>query len=235
MKTCFIVCPISSDGSEIRKRSDTLLKHVITPVCESCGFTPIRIDKENTNGSLTDEIISHITNDDLVIADLTDSNPNAFYEIGYRAALKKPLIQLISKDSNIPFDISVVRTFSYDLLDLDFVDELKERLIKTIQSINFNVSDTATEPDDTTSNSININSLILQEIYNVEDRIEKLFSVLDAKDSATISLLADKLISSNSKSPEVALTETLFSKFIDEPEKLVKLAEVFQKLPTKEE
>ena len=97
MKTCFIVCPIGNDDTETRNRSDTLFKHVISPVCDECNFTPIRIDRENTNGSLTDEIFKHICEDDLVIADLTENNPNVFYEIGYRAALDKPAIHLMSK------------------------------------------------------------------------------------------------------------------------------------------
>ena len=89
MKTCFIVCPIGNDGSDVRKRSDTLFKHVIAPVCQECAFEPIRIDKENTNGSLTDEIITHIKTDDLVIADITDLNPNAFLKSGISGFLSR--------------------------------------------------------------------------------------------------------------------------------------------------
>ena len=234
MKNCFIICPIGTDGSETRKRSDTLFRHIIEPVCASCDFTPIRVDKENTNNSLTDEIINHIANDDLVIADLTESNPNAFYEIGYRSALKKPLIQLISKDCRIPFDVSVIRTFSYDLLDLDAVDEIKKRLIQTIKSIDFNQEDTSNESAHNPSQDINFYSQILQEIYNVQDRIEKLSSKIDAQDSSAISILADKLAKSNAKSPEVALTETLFSKLIDEPQKAEALSKAFEQFAPKE-
>ena len=37
-KKCFVVCPISDEQTDIRKRSDQLLKHIITPVCHACGF-----------------------------------------------------------------------------------------------------------------------------------------------------------------------------------------------------
>ncbi len=235
MKKCFIICPIGSDGSETRKRSDVLFRHIIEPVCSNCEFTPIRVDKENTNNSLTDEIISHITNDDLVIADLTESNPNAFYEIGYRAALNKPLIQLISKDCSIPFDVSVIRTFSYDLLDLDAVEETKKRLIQTIKSIDFNQVNILDESVNTPSLNINIYSQILQEIYNIQDRLEKLSSEINSKDSTAISILADKLAISNTKSPEVALTETLLSKLLDEPEKFANLSKEFGNFTSKKE
>ena len=90
MKNCFIVCPIGNEDTETRKRSDSLYKHVILPVCKETGFEAIRIDKENTTGSITEEIFKHLNEDDLVIADLTENNPNAFYEMGYRSALNKP-------------------------------------------------------------------------------------------------------------------------------------------------
>lgn len=44
------------------------------------------------------------------------------------------MIQLKEKN---PFDIAGIRTFDYDLLDLDSVEEVKSRLIKTIGAISF--------------------------------------------------------------------------------------------------
>lgn len=231
MKKCFIVCPIGADGSDIRKRSDTLFKHVISPVCTECNFDPIRIDKENTNGSLTDEIISHICNDDLVIADITDSNPNAFYEIGYRAAISKPSIHLMSKDSSIPFDVSYIRTFEYDLSDLDSVDQIKERLIKTIKSIDFDSNATITPPD--TVNPNTLNSQLLQEIYKIQDGISALATAIESKDSGVVSVLADKIAGSNAKSPDATLMEILIPKLLENPNALDEFAEISEKFSSK--
>lgn len=230
MKTCFIVCPIGSEGSDVRKRSDTLFKHVISPVCQECSFDPVRIDKENTNGSLTDEIITHIKTDDLVIADITDLNPNAFYEIGYRAALKKPAIHLMSKDTNIPFDVSSIRTFMYDLSDLDSVEEVKNRLIQTIRSINFGT----TEPSSNTEipSADMFNAQILQEIYKVQDSINKLATSIETNDSTALSVLADKLANANTKTPEALMVETLLPVLLDNPDKMQNLITLSKQLPT---
>lgn len=229
MKKCFIVCPIGNDGSETRKRSDTLLKHVITPVCKECGFEPKRIDLENTNGSINDDILKHLREDDLVIADLTENNPNAFYEMGYRAALNKPSIHLMTKDCPIPFDVSTIRSFSYDLSDLDSVDEIKSRLIQTIKSIDFD-----SQSSDSSLNNNNfgmINAQILQEIYKLQDSITKLTMTIEAKDSAAVSVLADKLANSNTKSPETVLVETLLTKMLDNPEQMLRFVELSKSLP----
>ena len=230
MKNCFIVCPIGNEDTETRKRSDSLYKHVILPVCKETGFEAIRIDKENTTGSITEEIFKHLNEDDLVIADLTENNPNAFYEMGYRSALNKPSIHLMTKDSTIPFDVSAIRSFSYDLSDLDSVEEVKGRLIQTISSMNFDQA--LSEHESPTTNSL-INTQLLQEVYKIQDSIAKLSETLEAKDSVAVSVLADKLASTNTKTADTVLMETLLPKFLENPEQMLKLAEFANKFPSK--
>ena len=233
MKKCFIVCPIGSENSDTRRRSDLLFKHVISPVCKETNFEPISIDKENTNGPLTEEILQHLKNDELVIADLTEGNPNAFYEIGYRAALGKPAIHLIEKDAKIPFDVSVIRSYSYDLTDLDSVDEVKNRIIQTINSLNFDQissEDNVNTPD--TSNTL-ITAQLSQEIYKIQDSIAKLTDSIESKDSTALSVLADKLASTNKKTTDEVMIETLLPKFLDNPEQMFKLLEMANKFPSK--
>ena len=231
MKTCFIVCPIGNDGSDVRKRSDTLFKHVIAPVCQECAFEPIRIDKENTNGSLTDEIITHIKTDDLVIADITDLNPNAFYEIGYRAALKKPAIHLMSKNTDIPFDVSSIRTFMYDLSDLDSVEEVNNRLVQTIQSIDFSAGELSINTELPSVNTFN--AQVLQEIYKVQDSINKLTASIESNNSTALSVLADKLANANAKTPETIMLESMLPLLLDHPDKFQRLIELSKQIPPK--
>lgn len=227
IKKCFIVCPISSEGSDTRNRSDKLLKHVISPICENCGFEAIRIDNLNTNGIITDEIIDHLKNDELVIADISELNPNAFYEIGYRSAIGKPIIHLKSKSDLIPFDISTIRTFDYDITDLDSVEEVKERLIKTIKNLNFNFEDINSDK----STSTNFNAQILQELYKIQDDISDLKTIVKSSDTSTISVLVDKLATTNAKTPDVVLMETILPKLIENPKQLMELADIMNKLP----
>ncbi|MEI3181010.1 MAG: nucleoside 2-deoxyribosyltransferase [Lachnospiraceae bacterium] len=233
MKKCFIVCPIGNENSDTRKRSDLLFKYVISPVCENTRFEPIRIDKESTNGSLTDEILQHLKQDDLVIADLTESNPNAFYEIGYRAALGKPSIHLISKDAKIPFDVSTIRSYSYDLTNLESVDEVKTRIIQTINSLKFEQSSLDTNSTAQTASDTLVTAQLLQEIYKIQDSIAKLTETIDAKDTATVSILADKLANINQKTADAILVETLLPKFFENPDQLLKVLEVANKFPSK--
>ena len=80
VKYCFVVSPIGEEGSEIRANADKLLKHIINPVCQSCGLSVERVDQVNDSDSITQTIIDKLLSADLVIADISGHNPNVFYD-----------------------------------------------------------------------------------------------------------------------------------------------------------
>jgi len=122
---CFVISPIGKDGSEIRARSDKVLKHIITPVADECGYDVIRADNISEPGMITTQIVNHILNDHMVVADLTDHNANVFYELAVRHAVRKPYVQIIQTGQIIPFDVAGMRTISVDHTDLDSVADAK--------------------------------------------------------------------------------------------------------------
>jgi len=132
MEDCFIICPLGSANSEIRKKSDKLLKFVFEPVLTRNDYKAIRADQIPKVGLITSQIINLILESPLVIADLTDSNPNVFYELAIRHAIRKPYIQVITKGQKIPFDISGIRTIEIDQTDLESVDVAKIEIEKHI-------------------------------------------------------------------------------------------------------
>jgi hypothetical protein len=137
-KIAFVISPIGEPESPERKRSDQILKHVITPVTSSLGYETIRADQISKPGVITSQIIEHLLDDQIVIADLSGSNPNVVYELATRHTLKKPAIQLAKKGDKIPFDVSNIRLIQIDHQDLDSVAEAKVELQKHIESIEKN-------------------------------------------------------------------------------------------------
>lgn len=227
MKKCFIVCPIGQEGTDTRKRSDTLLNFILKPICNECDFEVIRVDESNTGDSITKNIIEHLTYDDLVIADLSEQNPNAFYELGYRTALGKPTIQIKSKGEPLPFDVSSIQTFDYDVTDIPDTEIFKQRIKKTIESFNFDSSQDKITED----NSPNFNAMILQELYRIQDMVSSIDKKLHTTDNDAIATLADKLSQVGTKSPETVFIESLISGIIKNPEALDKFAKY--SVPTK--
>jgi|GEM_PF-1477730 len=134
-KQCFVISPIGAPDSEIRKRSDQVLKHIIKPAVESCGYEAVRADEIAKPGMITKQILKRVAEAPLIIADLTGGNPNVFYELAIRHALQKPLIQIIEKGEKLPFDIAETRTIFYDHRDLEDADVARKEIVKCIEAI----------------------------------------------------------------------------------------------------
>jgi len=132
---CFVISPIGAEQSETRKRSNQVLKHIIQPAAKQCGYDVVRADHINATGIITSQVVQYIMESPLVIADLTDSNANVFYELAIRHMLRKPYIQMIHKLQPPPFDVSSVRTLFFNHLDLDEAELARDELTKQIRAV----------------------------------------------------------------------------------------------------
>ena len=112
--TCFYVTPIGEDGSEQRKHADLFLGSLIEPALEQFGLRVIRADMIDKPGTITRQIIEYLLRSRLVIADLSFHNPNVFYELALRHAVRLPVVQLVRTEDRIPFDLNQIRTIRID-------------------------------------------------------------------------------------------------------------------------
>ena len=92
-----------------------------------------RVDQDAFTGDIIERVKRRISGCELVIADITGSNPNVFYELGYADGAGKPVI-VISQEQETPFDLKTRRQIRYsphDILSLakvigEQLDELLE-------------------------------------------------------------------------------------------------------------
>src|SRR5450759_1441479 len=133
-KTCFFISRIGDPGSADRDFSDKLLKYILAPVLEKCGYeTPVRADHITQPGVITTQVFTHLWDDDLVVADLTGENPNVFYELAVRHIRRKPFVHMIQSGHRIPFDIAPNRTIEFDF-DIEKAEKAKtvlEAMVRT--------------------------------------------------------------------------------------------------------
>jgi hypothetical protein len=134
-KTCFVIAPIGPQGSDIRKRSDHVLKHVIEETVQSFGYEALRADQIPEPGIITSQVIQRIIDAPLVIADLTDSNPNVFYELAIRHAILQPVVHLIDAKQQPPFDIHTMRAVQIATDEPEGVERAKKQLAAQIEAI----------------------------------------------------------------------------------------------------
>lgn len=133
-KTCFVITPIGKENEPIRRHVDGIVKAVIEPVLEETDFEPIVPHYMTNPGSIDKQIIKQIYKSDLVIANLTNVNPNVMYELALRHCFGTPLIIIAEDGTILPFDIGNQRTIFYHN-DAMGVLTLKTDLTKAIKKL----------------------------------------------------------------------------------------------------
>lgn len=100
---------------------DNIYEQLVKPAIEKAGMEPLIEREETSFGSIHKTMYEKILLCDFCVADLTNANPNAYYELGMRYAVKPfstiPIIA--SSHFPLPFDIGGNRTFAYSV-DKDF-------------------------------------------------------------------------------------------------------------------
>ena len=87
---------------------DKFLKPIIEETKEFQAFR-----SEPLRGDILRQIIKELVSCPIVLADLTDRNPNVFLELGIRQSFKQGTITIAEKGTKIPFDISIKSMLFY--------------------------------------------------------------------------------------------------------------------------
>jgi nucleoside 2-deoxyribosyltransferase len=73
--------------------------------CEAAGARCERVDEQIFLENILERIYAQIERADVVVAEMTGSNPNVFYETGYAHGCGKPVILLTETTDDVPFDL----------------------------------------------------------------------------------------------------------------------------------
>ena len=131
---CFAIGPYGDKGTLTREWSDFLFTKVIEPVLKEDYVVQRTIDCPEP-GQISARIKRDLNDARLVIADLTDANPNAYFELGYRHALARPFIHLARTGTKLPFDIA---NFEVGWIQADYVKTSDTEGYYTIRDDNLN-------------------------------------------------------------------------------------------------
>jgi tetratricopeptide (TPR) repeat protein len=113
---------------------NTIYQTLIKPALELAGFESFRADEATASGDILTDMFQELLLADLVIADLSIDNANAFYELGIRHAFRKRgIVHIQAGRAYMPFDIFNVRTLPYHITPEGIPDP--EFLEKDIQAI----------------------------------------------------------------------------------------------------
>ena len=127
---------ISITEEKLREKYDYIIKNAILKAAPTLEV--IRADEELNPSSISNDIFTKLMHSQYVIADITYPNPNVFYELGIRHAIKPGTILIREKvDFSIPFDISHLRYIEYSQ-EPSGMEKLAEQLKRRFEFYNNN-------------------------------------------------------------------------------------------------
>jgi hypothetical protein len=114
-KVCFFICPMGDPESETRRRSLELREKIVQPAMRSLDFDlEDFLDDLGSRESIRQRMMLLIQSADLCIADLTENNPNVFFEYGLRRATGRPVLAFIHEGQKLVYDVDDYYTEPYD-------------------------------------------------------------------------------------------------------------------------
>jgi chromosome segregation ATPase len=119
-KEVFVLIPFTQKFNKVYEQ-------VISPACTDLGYEVSKADSTNTSQNILRDIIEGISNADLLIADLTNSNPNVFYEAGVAHGLGTPTILITQSIDSVPFDLQAYHMIEYST-EFDEIGEFESEL-----------------------------------------------------------------------------------------------------------
>src|SRR5215467_9309663 len=143
MRKCFVVMGFGKKTDYPTGRVldlDKSYKYIIKPAAEAAGYECVRADEIQHAGNINVPMYQQLLNADVVVADVSTYNPNAFYELGVRHALKPYTTITIAEDKLVfPFDVGqiAIRTYHHLGEGIDFgeVERMRGELQKAIKIV----------------------------------------------------------------------------------------------------
>lgn len=128
-----MIMPFSETHSCTEDEWTQVFEDVIKPAVEAARYSCRR--STATRGNLIKGIIQDLDESWVVLADLTDRNPNVFYELGVRHALKDRTILVAQNRDDIPFDLYSYANHVYEWRTPQGKEQFTERIKALLEDV----------------------------------------------------------------------------------------------------
>jgi hypothetical protein len=113
---CFVLMPFGrkTDAAGRTTDFDAVYREIIAPAVNAAELDPIRADEEKIGGAIHKPMFERLMLCNYAIADITGANPNVYYELGIRHAMRpRSTVILFAAGTILPFDIALLRGIPY--------------------------------------------------------------------------------------------------------------------------
>jgi len=130
MNQCFIIQPFDN------RPFDQRYKDIIEPAVKEAGLIPYRVDEDPSVIVPIEDIEQGIESATLCVAEISNDNPNVWYELGYAIACKKSVILVCSESrEKFPFDIHHRHVIRYKSDSLSDFKELELKIVERAKAL----------------------------------------------------------------------------------------------------
>lgn len=131
MSTCFIIQPF--DGGPYDKRYED----VYAPAVKKASLEPYRVDRDPSASIPIEQIEEGIRAASLCLADITEDNPNVWFELGFAIAERKDVVIVCSEQRTtaFPFDIQHRNIIKYKTESPRDFKDLEQKITMRIQAL----------------------------------------------------------------------------------------------------
>lgn len=117
-----------------KKDMDDVFFYGIQRPVHNAGFLCERVDQEAFIGDILNQVKEKIETAVVVIAEISNANPNVYLEVGYAWGKGRPTILLVKDQQELPFDIRGQRCLKYE--SIRNLDETLGRELQALQAQN---------------------------------------------------------------------------------------------------
>jgi hypothetical protein len=116
-------------------------KHIFVPALRDAGYAATRADDIYQPGAIMTQISRALREAKLILCDLSERNPNVFYELGLAHSRGKPVILVSSERDEIPFDLRALRVILYDTKLAGWEAKLRKEIRQQATGVNITNQD----------------------------------------------------------------------------------------------
>jgi Sigma-54 interaction domain len=127
---CFVLMPFEDK----RDMQRVYTNHVKVVIEERCNLRCERADDIHDISGVMQSVWDSINRARVIIAEMTERNPNVFYELGIAHTLGKPVIMITRSMEYVPFDLKHLRCIVYDYKP-GSIDKFEDVLEKTTRRV----------------------------------------------------------------------------------------------------
>lgn len=131
MDSCFVIQPFDEGVYDER------FEAIFAPAIREAGLKPDRVDGDPSVSIVINRIQAGIRRARVCFAEISENNPNVWYEVGYAIACLKPLVFVADRNrrKKLPFDAQHRRVIMYDPMSLAAMTRgLRDQIVETLRA-----------------------------------------------------------------------------------------------------